>query len=155
MKLACIWCYICCEMNLHEKILEGWDARPSVGVRQEEGVSLRWDQLRYVRQLHAAPSEPIQSLVNRPQPMPTAYPWEKPKSRRSDPSVDDTKAFQKGFSLAVCLIAIPMLFAVCGALWCPPVFRSRYSAVVVASDSAVYFGVLPWTRLFFLTRRFP
>jgi hypothetical protein len=103
-------------MNVREEILEGWDAHASVGVRQEEGVSLRWDQLRYDRQLHAAPSEPIQSPVNCPRPMPTAYPWEKPKSRRSDPSVDDTKAFQKRFSLAVCLIAIPMLFAVCGAV---------------------------------------
>jgi hypothetical protein len=102
-------------MNV-QKILEGWDARVSFGVRQEEGVSCRWDQLRCDRQLHAATSGPLQSPVNCPQPMPTAYRWEKPKSRRSDPSVDDTKAFQKRFSLAVCLIAIPMLFAVCGAV---------------------------------------
>ena len=40
-------------------------------------------------------------------------------------------------------------YVICG-LYCRPVFRSWYSAVVVASDSAVYFGVLPWTRFFYL-----
>jgi hypothetical protein len=103
-------------MNVQEKILEGWDASASVGVRQEEDVSLRWDQLRYDRRFHAAPSERLQSPIHCPQPTPAAYPWEKPKSGRSDPSVDDTKAFQKHFSLAVCFIAIPMLFALCAAV---------------------------------------
>jgi hypothetical protein len=103
-------------MNTQEKILEGWDAQPSVGVRQEEGVSLRWDQLRYGMRFHAAPSERLPSTGKCPEPMPTAYPREKPKSRGSNRSMERTKALKKSFSLAVCLIAIPMLFVLCVAV---------------------------------------
>jgi hypothetical protein len=103
-------------MNDQEKILEGWDARPSVGVRQEEGVSLRWNQLPYDMRFHAAPSERLPSPGNCPKPMPTAHPREKPKSRSSNRSREYTKALKKSFSLAVCLIAIPMLLVVCVAV---------------------------------------
>jgi hypothetical protein len=127
-------------MNAREKILEGWDARPSLGVHQEEGVSLRWDQLRYDMRFHAAPSERLPSHGHCPEPMLAAYLREKPKSKGSNDSTEHTKALKKSFSVAVCLIAIPMLFGLC----CDPVFRSRYCTVVVASDSAVYLGVLPW-----------
>jgi hypothetical protein len=103
-------------MNAQEKILEGWDASPSVGVHQEEGVSLRWNQLPYEMRFHAAPSERLPSRGNCPGPMPTAYPREKPKSRGSNRSREHAKALKKSFSLAVCLIAIPMLFVVCIAV---------------------------------------
>jgi hypothetical protein len=103
-------------MNAQEKVLEGWDARPSVGARQEESLSLRWDQLRIDMPSHAGPSEHLPSPGNCPEPMPTAYPREKPKNRSSSRSMEHTKALRKSFSLAVCLIAIPMLFVLCVAL---------------------------------------
>jgi hypothetical protein len=87
-------------MNDQEKILEGWDAHPSVGVHQEEAVSLRWDQLRYDMRFNATPSERLPSPGNCPEPMPAAYSREKPKSRGSNHSTEHTKALKKSFSLA-------------------------------------------------------
>ena len=79
-------------------------------------MSLRWDQLRYDMRFHAAPSERLPSHGHCPEPMLAAYLREKPKSKGSNDSTEHTKALKKSFSVAVCFIAIPMLFVVCVAI---------------------------------------
>jgi hypothetical protein len=128
-------------MNVQEKILEGWDAHPSVGVRQEEGVSLRWDQLRYDVRFHAAPSERLPSPGNCTEQVPTACPGEKSKSRGSNRSMEHTKALKKSFSLAVCLIAIPMLIVVCvAALFLGPGVPQLWLPLILLFISVSYLG---------------